>query len=208
MVRDEKEESKVQQAPEEDTEELEKESAPEGETDQSEGDEAPVDQPDIDSLNRSLAELNDKYVRLYADFENFKKVTARNRKELLRYSNEEIMRDLLTVIDHLELALQHSLENTDSTSLSQGVDMTLKELISILQKHGLSHIDALNRPFDPNVHHAMSQIESEDVDENTVIEEFRKGYMYKERVLRAALVGVSTKRAKTNETEELKEEEQ
>jgi molecular chaperone GrpE len=208
MEQHEKEESKAQHAPEEDTEEPEIEIISEEETGQHAGDETPVEQLDVDRLNRSLAELNDKYVRLYADFENFKKLTARNRKELLQYSNEAVMRDLLTVIDHLELALQHSPGNADSESLSQGVDMTFKELISILQKHGLSHINALNRPFDPNVHHAMSQIESEDVEENTVIEEFRKGYMYKDRVLRAALVGVSKKPAKKNETAELKEEEQ
>lgn len=155
----------------------------------------------IEDLKKSLEEMNDKYVRLYADFENYKKLAARNREELLKYANEELMTDLLTVIDHLELALQHSAGNKTSSSLAEGVDLTLKELTSVLEKYGLNSIDALGKPFNPSFHHAMSQIESEDAEENAVVKEFRKGYTLKDRVLRASLVGVAKKNAKTEKSE-------
>lgn len=147
----------------------------------------------IDNLKKSLNEATDKYIRLYADFENYRKVAARNKEELLKYANEELLTDFLTVIDHLELALQHSAGNETSNALAEGVQLTLKELKGVLEKHGLATIDAMGKPFDPFVHHAMSQIESEDADENTVVKEFRKGYMLKDRVIRAALVGVAKK---------------
>lgn len=155
-----------------------------------------AEQPKEEGLSgtkASIEELHDKYVRLYAEFDNYKKVSAKQRSELLKYSNEHIMNDLLTVIDHLELALQHASGDGVQSSLTEGVEMTLRELKSILEKHGLSYIETLDKPFDPNIHHAMSQIDAEDVEENTVVKEFRKGYRYKERVLRASLVGVSRK---------------
>jgi molecular chaperone GrpE len=156
---------------------------------------------DIDELRTSVAEANDKYVRLYADFENYKKISARNKEELLKYANEEIMSDTLTVIDHLELALEHSSEDhAPSDSLAQGVELTLKELKTVLEKHGLTTIAAMGKLFDPEVHHAMSQIESDDADENTVIKEFRKGYKLRDRVLRAALVGVAVKPAQAEDS--------
>jgi molecular chaperone GrpE len=156
-------------------------------------------QEDKEDLKQLLDEANDKYVRLYADFVNYKKIADRNKEELLKYANEEIITDILTVIDHLELALHHSSEGETSSSLAEGVNLTLKELKNVLEKHGLITIDALGKSFDPAVHHAISQIESEDAEENTIVKEFRKGYMLKERVLRAAMVGVSAKPAHADE---------
>ncbi len=172
------------------------------------GQDVEIDTPDEDTGKKQdkredakqlLAEAEEKYVRLYADFENYKKISDRNREELLKYANEEIITDILTVIDHLELALHHSSEGETSGSLAEGVNLTLKELKNVLEKHGLVTIDALGKPFDPSVHHAMSQIESDDTEENTIVKEFRKGYMLKERVLRAAMVGVSAKPAHSDE---------
>jgi molecular chaperone GrpE len=167
------------------------------ETEQLEENDAVVEakEEDREDVQQLLAEAHDKYVRLYADFENYKKIADRNKEELLKYANEEIITDILTVIDHLELALQHSADSDTSSSLAEGVNLTLKELKGVLEKHGLVTIDALGKPFDPVVHHAMSQIESEDTEENIIVKEFRKGYKLKERVLRAAMVGVSVKPA-------------
>jgi len=150
---------------------------------------------DIERLKGELSEWKDKYLRLYADFENYKRLMAKDKEEVIKYSNEKIMKELLSVIDHLELALQHASNSTDTSvsALAEGVNMTLKEFKSILEKFGLVSIEAIDKPFDPYLHHAMSQVETDEVDENTVIAEYRKGYMLKERVLRAALVGVSKK---------------
>jgi molecular chaperone GrpE len=169
---------------------------------------AEPEKSDTDELKKSLEEANDKYIRLYADFENYKKVTAKNKEDLLKYANEDIMSDILTVIDHLELALQHSTGDETSSSLAEGVELTLKELKGVLEKHGLVRIDAMGKQFDPAVHHAMSQIETEDAEEDTVVKEFRKGYMLRDRVLRAPLVGVAKKKTAADDTEEESTEDQ
>jgi len=161
----------------------------------------------IEKLRESLSELNDKYLRLYAEFENYKRFAAKQKEDQLKYANESLLKDLLTVIDHLELALQHSSDDKVLDPLAKGVEMTLKELKTLMERYGLVSIDAIGKPFDPNIHHAMSQIENDEVDENTVIEEFRKGYMLKERLLRAPLVGVSKKISKEPNKSEIKEEE-
>jgi len=149
----------------------------------------------VESLKKSLAEINDRHVRLYDEFENYKKFSIRSKEEQLKYANENLLKDLLTVIDHLELALQHS---SESDSLAEGVELTLKEFKNVLEKYGLISIEALGKPFDPSLHHAMTQIETENAEENTVVKEFRKGYVFKDRVLRASLVGVAKKPAQAS----------
>lgn len=157
-----------------------------------------TDTESTEKLKEEVAELNSKYVRLYADFDNYKRVVAKEKEELIKYSNEELLTGILSVIDHLELALQHSDKNSNDTlpALIEGVELTLKELKTTLEKFGLLGIEALGKPFDPFVHHAMSQVETDASEENTVVTEFRKGYMIRDRVLRPALVGVSKKPSK------------
>ncbi len=154
-------------------------------------------------LNAELQEANDKYVRLYAEFENYKKRINKDKEELIKYGNENLLYELLPVIDNLEMALKHASNNV-SSGLVQGVEITLKELKKTLEKFGLTEIEAYGKPFDPLVHHAMSQVEREDIEEKTVVEEFRKGYMLKEKVLRPSLVAVSKKliEGQTKEDEE------
>ncbi len=137
-------------------------------------------------------ELNDKYLRLYADFENYRKRASKDREDLVMYANESILYELLTSIDHLEIALQHA-DNEASSGLRQGVEMTLRELMRTLEKFGLKPIEALDKPFNPEIHHAMAQVERDDVEENTVVEELRKGYTYGDKVLRASMVTVSAR---------------
>jgi molecular chaperone GrpE len=155
---------------------------------------------------KEIAGLNDKYLRLYAEFENYKRVVAKEKEELIKYSNEDLLKNLLPVIDHLELAIHHSENDKDNSAsaLIEGVEMTLKELRNTLEKSGLVGIEALGKPFDPFVHHAMSQVETEESEENTVVMELRKGYMLKDRVLRPAYVGVSKKPSKNEKTEKNK----
>ena len=153
---------------------------------------APVDEKD--RLGAQLQEMNDKYVRLYAEFENYKRRVNKDKEELIRYGNESILYELLPVIDHLEMALKHAAGDI-SSGLIQGVEITLKELRRTLEKFGLTEIESEGKPFDPAVHHAMSQVERDDIDDNLVVEEFRKGYRLKDKVLRPSLVAVSKKTA-------------
>jgi molecular chaperone GrpE len=165
--------------------------------------EAPVDEKD--RLTAELQEMNNKYLRLYAEFENYKKRVNKDKEELVKYGNESLLYELLPVIDNLEMALRHASNNV-SSGLVQGVEITLKELQKILEKFGLTAIEANNKPFDPLVHHAMTQNERDDIAEKIVVEEFRKGYMLRDKVLRPSLVAVSKKPVKSQEKEKTEEE--
>ncbi|MEW6216052.1 MAG: nucleotide exchange factor GrpE, partial [Nitrospirota bacterium] len=147
-------------------------------------------------LTAELQEINDKYLRLYAEFENYKKRVNKDKDELLKYGNESLLYELLPVIDNLEMALKHS-SNEISAGLIQGVEITLRELLRTLEKFGLTPIEATGKPFDPLIHHAMTLVEREDIEEKIVVEEFRKGYMFKDKVLRPSLVAVSKRPQKT-----------
>lgn len=160
-----------------------------------------------DEQDRSAAELqdmNNKYLRLYAEFENYKKRVVKDKEELIKYGNESLLYDLLPVVDSLEMALQHAADDV-SSGLVQGVELTLKEMRKSLEKYGLIQIEAEGKPFDPAVHHAMAHLERDDVEENIVVEEYRKGYMFKDKVLRASLVAVSKKHEGSGQANEANE---
>jgi len=163
------------------------------------------------ALDEQLRQLNDKYIRLYAEYENYRKKTAKDKEDLARYAREEVLYDLLPSLDHLEIALRHASENEAAGGLRQGVEMTLREILRTLEKFGLKTIEAKGKPFDPEYHHAISQVETDEVGDKTVVEEFRKGYMLGDKVLRASMVAVARRPAeavakeeaqKTEETEE------
>jgi molecular chaperone GrpE len=145
----------------------------------------------FEELNKAIEELNNKYLRLYAEFDNYRKRITREREDLLKYGNESLLSALLPAIDHLELALKHA--SGENSGLVQGVEMTLKELYRTLEKFGLTRIEAEGKCFDPSVHHAMVQVEREDMDEKMVAEEMRTGYRYRDKVLRPSLVAVTAK---------------
>jgi molecular chaperone GrpE len=151
---------------------------------------APVDEKE--QLAAPLKEMNDRYLRLYAEFENYKKRVNKDKEEIIRYGNESLLYEILPFLDHLEMAMKHA-SNEVSSGLLQGVEITLKELKKTLEKFGLTEIEAEGKPFDPVIHHAMSQVERDDIDDQLVVEEFRKGYMLKDKVLRPSLVAVSKK---------------
>lgn len=155
-------------------------------------DEEPAASSTKQDHSAELNELNDKYLRLHADFDNYRKRVNRDREELQKYGNESLMYELLPAIDNLELALKHATGDINN-GLVQGVELSLRELQRSLDKFGLRRIEAAGRPFDPSVHHAMSQVERADLDEKMVAEEFRAGYKYHDKVLRPSLVAVSTR---------------
>ncbi len=152
--------------------------------------------------NAVIEELNNKYMRLYAEFDNYKKRVNKDKEELIKYGNESLIYELLPVIDSLELALKHAQEESQA-GIVQGVEMTLKELQRTLEKFGVSRIGAAGKKFDPSIHHAMIQVEREDLDEKMVAEEMRTGYLYRDKVLRPSLVAVSIKQQKNSEKKEM-----
>lgn len=148
-------------------------------------------------LEAELKEAKDGYLRLYAEFDNYKKRMQKDRAELLKYANEDLLYELLPSLDNVEIALKHvDMEHADPAvkNLAEGVNMTMRELMRALQKFGLERIDAAEgAAFNPEVHHAVSTVERDDMDENHVVDVMRQGFMYKDKVLRAAMVSVSKK---------------
>ena len=142
-------------------------------------------------LEAELSEAQEQVLRTAADAENFKKRLQREKEEQTRYANESFMRELLTVIDNLERALEHSGTEASQGGLVEGLTMTLKGFLDTLARFGCTQVEATGKPFDPNFHEAVSQEESADHEPNTVLKELQKGYMLKERLLRPAMVLVS-----------------
>jgi molecular chaperone GrpE len=136
--------------------------------------------------------LNDRYLRLAAEFENYKRLAQRDQREHVRYGNEQILKELLPGIDNLERAVKAAKDNGNSESLVQGVDLTLKQLMGVLMKFGVQPVSTVGEPFDPAAHHAVTSVESTEIPENHVVEEFQRGYRLHDRILRAAMVSVST----------------
>jgi molecular chaperone GrpE len=142
-------------------------------------------------LQRQVAELQDRMLRIQADAENFRKRINREKEEVIRYAKEEFIREILPLKDNLERALAHASEAERQDAIYAGVKMVLEQFNAVLEKMGVAPIEALNQPFDPAFHEAMLQQESDEVPPNTVICEHQKGYCYNERLLRPALVTVA-----------------
>lgn len=151
-----------------------------------------------DELDAKAKAAEDKYLRLYAETDNFKKRMARDFVEREKFCNEGIIKDLLPVVDNLERALMHAEETGESTALTEGVRMVRKQLVDALAKNGVTTVESVGLPFDPEKQQAMMQVETDEYDEGTVVEEFQKGYFLNERILRPAMVTVA-KRPQTAE---------
>ncbi|MDY7032926.1 MAG: nucleotide exchange factor GrpE [Thermodesulfobacteriota bacterium] len=144
------------------------------------------------------AENYDRLLRTQAEFENYKKRIEREKADTIKFCNEEIIKELLPVIDNLEMALEHSEKSDNSKSLIEGIEMVLSQFLKSLEKFGVSCFSSIGELFDPNCHEAMSQIESDKHDENTVVSEFQKGYYLNDRLLRPAKVMVAKLPSKSN----------
>lgn len=133
--------------------------------------------------------LEQEYLRVYADFENSKKRLEREKYQALEYCYEGIAKDLLPVIDALEKALE-SAENTQEVAIKEGIRLTLENLTKVLGKHGIEVI-AQEGDFDPLFHDAVMQVPSSEIEEGKIVQTLQKGYKYKERTLRPAMVSVA-----------------
>ena len=132
-------------------------------------------------------------MRLQADFSNYKKRTSREKAEIASYTTEELLKKLLPIIDNLERALAASENDDGSEELATGIKMVYKEMMKTLQDEGLQEIEAEGKPFDPKYHHGVAIGNEDDVDDQIVLDVFQKGYMYKDKVIRAAMVRINQK---------------
>jgi molecular chaperone GrpE len=144
--------------------------------------------------------LQDKYLRLAAEFENYKRIAQRDQREYSRFANEQVLKELLTVVDNLERAIRSAKISPDSNIIIEGIQLTLKQFLETLSKFGVRQIVSLGQPFDPFRHQAVTRVENAEAPDNTVLEEFQKGYLLHERVLRPAMVAVSTSQSPAAES--------
>ena len=134
----------------------------------------------------------DLYLRTRADLDNYRKRAQREKEDLGRFANENLLRELLPVVDNLERAVAHARESgTGDGSLLEGVEMTLGQLRKVFERSGVTPVEAVGKPFDPSCHEAMGQLESDELPPGSVIQELQKGYLLNQRLLRPAMVMVS-----------------
>ena len=160
------------------------------------GEVATVTPEQLEELKQRAAKAEenwDRLLRTTADFDNYKKRAAREKQDAIKFANENLIGKLIPVLDALDMALAATQNtNTEATqSLQAGINMVYQQLKSVLNEAGLEEINAAGKPFDPNVHEAVSQKETAEIPEDHVAEQMRKGYKLRDRLLRPASVVVA-----------------
>ncbi len=149
---------------------------------------------ELETIQAELASFKDKYARVHADFDNIKKRLEREKYQALEYANEKFAKDLIPVVDSLGMAVgAASMEAEPAVlleKLKEGVELTMKQLLGVLEKHGVTAVDE-SEPFDPNIHNAVQRVDSADHESGAIVNTFQKGYRYKERTLRDAMVVIA-----------------
>lgn len=167
------------------------------------------EKPDeIQDAKKEAKEAYDRFLRVSAEFDNYKKRATREAAEFKKFANETLVREILPIIDNLERAIESSDADTHTKSvLVEGVGMTLKEMLKVFDKFHIKSIDSIGEPFDPCFHQAVMQEESDSHPENTVIKELQRGYMMHDRLIRPAMVIVSSAKSENGSDENLPEKE-
>lgn len=147
----------------------------------------------LETVTKESQENYDRLLRVSAEFENYKKRSARDLADTQKYANQSLVKDLLPIIDSLELALKSATESTTQADgcLLDGVALTRKEILKVFENNHIDQIVAVGKPFDPNFHEAVMREESDEYPENTVISELQKGYLMHDRLIRPAMVVVA-----------------
>ncbi len=143
----------------------------------------------LTEAQEAMAELNERIVRLTADFDNFRKRAQREKDEARQFANQGLLEKLLPVLDNFEMALT-AVKDADP-SVRDGVQMILDQLLGVLKESGVEPVDAMGQPFDPNLHEALSQEETTEVEEGTVVQQVQRGYKLNDRLVRPARVVVA-----------------
>lgn len=143
----------------------------------------------LSKKEEELDEVNTRLLRLQADFVNFRKRTEKEKEGLVNYGIESIVCELLPILDNFERAMESETDKEDG--FYQGIEMIQNQLINVLSNNGIKEIEALNKPFDPNYHHAVTIEESEDWAEGIILDVLQKGYMLNDKVIRPSMVRVA-----------------
>jgi molecular chaperone GrpE len=146
---------------------------------------------EIQALTNKLEEADNRYLRLQADFDNFRRRTRLESEASEKYRAQKLALDLLQSLDNFERALKVEADNEQTKTLLQGMEMVYRGLVEALKKEGVEAIESVGKEFDPNFHQAVMTGEDENFGSNIVIEEFQKGYMLKDRVIRPSMVKVN-----------------
>ena len=142
-------------------------------------------------LEAKLEEAENRILRMQADFENSRRRARLDLEATEKYKSQGLITELLPAIDNFERALKMEADNDQAKSLLQGMEMVYRSLIDTLKKEGAEQIEAVGKEFDPHLHQAIMQVEDENFGSNIVVEEFQKGYILKDRVIRPAMVKVN-----------------
>jgi molecular chaperone GrpE len=183
----------------------------ENEGEQASQDEAKMEdtgKEEIDELKKKLAEKekeakenHDRLLRMAADLDNYKKRAAKEKEDWVKFANEDLLKGVLPFIDNLERAVAHSEKSKDIQSLVEGVKLTIQQLLQALNKFGVSRFESIGKPFDPAMHEAMLVVQTDKEKPDHVMQEFQRGYLLNDRLLRPATVSVSKPLGETRETE-------
>jgi len=166
----------------------EENAAPENETVQ---EEVAEEVSEVEQLKLEIEELNQRLLRVAADFDNFRKRTRTEKEELAKYANSNLIAELLPVLDNFQRALDVKEPGAEVKKFLTGMEMVFRQFRQILEQAGLEPIKAVGQSFDPQKHEAVMQVEDESVLDNTILEDLRTGYMYKDKVLRPSMVKVA-----------------
>jgi len=153
--------------------------------------EADAHQAELALREQAYAELESQFKRLAADFENFRRRAALERSDLLKFAGSQVLENVLPVVDNLERALGAMSKATEVSQVRAGIEMIYRQLQDLLTKSGVEVMEVQGKPFDPNFHEAIAQMENLDLPDETVLAEAQKGYLYNGKVLRHAMVQVS-----------------
>jgi molecular chaperone GrpE len=161
----------------------------------------------LESMEQELKDSHDRFLRVSAEFENYKKRAAREMNDFRKFANESFAKAMLCVVDNLDRAIESSSgDNHSNSSVVEGVNMTLKEILKIFGQFGVKPFESLGKTFDPAVHQAVMQEESDNHPEKTILTELEKGYMIHDRLLRPAMVVVSKKTDSENQEKQAQDE--
>ena len=156
--------------------------------------EAEAVENEFELLEAELLALKDKYARVHADFDNIKKRLEREKYTAVEYANEKFAKDMIPVIDSLEMALKSADSDTNPdeliAKLKEGIELTLKQFTTALEKHGVTMVSH-DEPFDPNIHNAVQSVDHDEIASGEIVQTFQRGYKYKNRPLREAMVVVA-----------------